>query len=634
MSTATEVIRDDGPATSRSTREFLPPPAVRKPAPAELGAALDYPSTEVGTVGDITVYYATSLGAQGQQLANDLLGVALPPYTDMAAYFGITSGQVSVIVAPLSGNNDGSGGAYHYGCDFTSGGTIYVDATFALANALDVEVSLYIAELSECCMGTQGKGWGCGSSNGEGLSRFFAAVDTPAGAFPAWGITGPSWVSAGYPDWVSTTEGTDRDSASTGCSVLYLYWMLSRGYGKQAIAEAAGATLADNYKTLTGKTTAYADLKAAVQPLTVNSDNPFAAVATGGVTCYGVDGTAGRVYYPDGNGHVHELAWENKWVNTGDLTAMTGAAPAASGSGLTCYGVSGTAARVYYLDANGHVHELAWENEWVNTGDLTAMTGAAPAAPGSALTCYGVGGTAARVYYLDANGHVHELAWENKWVNTGDLTAMTGAAPAASGSGLTCYGVSGTAARVYYVDAGGHVHELAWENKWVNTGDLTAMTGAAPAASGSGLTCYGVSGTAARVYYVDAGGHVHELAWENKWVNTGDLTAMTGATASAPKGPLTCYGVSGTAARVYYLDGGGDVHELAWENKWVNTGNLTAMTAGAVAAPGSALMCYGVSGTAARVYYLDIGGDLHELAWENKWVNTGDLTALTRATRA
>jgi hypothetical protein len=36
--------------------------------------------------------------------------------------------------------------------------------------------------------------------------------------------------------------------------------------------------------------------------------------------------------------------------------------------------------RVYFLDTNRHVNELAWEgNGWVNTGDLTAKTGASSA---------------------------------------------------------------------------------------------------------------------------------------------------------------------------------------------------------------------------------------------------------------
>jgi hypothetical protein len=82
-------------------------------------------------------------------------------------------------------------------------------------------------------------------------------------------------VSAGYPDWVTQTEQTDRDSASTGCAVLYLYWLRSMGFSTSKIVQAGGATLAVNYKTLTGQETAHADLKGAVEHLNVTSDNPF-----------------------------------------------------------------------------------------------------------------------------------------------------------------------------------------------------------------------------------------------------------------------------------------------------------------------------------------------------------------------
>ena len=145
-----------------SPREFLPPTFVRKFPEAAGLAGLDYPSTEVGAAGNITVYYATSLGASGETLANTLLNYVTGPYSDMEAFFGTSGGSVTVVVAPLSGNNDGSGGAYHYGCDFSSGGTLYLDSTFALSNATDVELALYVAELSECFMGAQGRGWDCG----------------------------------------------------------------------------------------------------------------------------------------------------------------------------------------------------------------------------------------------------------------------------------------------------------------------------------------------------------------------------------------------------------------------------------------------------------------------------------------
>jgi hypothetical protein len=259
------------------TREFLPPTVVREPVTAGVSAGPDFPSTKVGSAGNVTTYYATSLGASGEALGRALLDSSVAPYTDMETLFGVPGGPVSVIVAPLSGHHDGSGGAYHYGCDFASGGTIYLDATFTLPNAADVALALYVAEMSECFMGAQDRGWGCGYSNGEGLSRFLAERYTPSGSVPSWAVTGPSWVSAGYPDWVSTTERTDRHYASIGCVVLYLYWMLSLGHSDARMVAVAGNTLADNYRVLTGKSTAYADLKAAVQAVTVTSDNPFGA---------------------------------------------------------------------------------------------------------------------------------------------------------------------------------------------------------------------------------------------------------------------------------------------------------------------------------------------------------------------
>jgi len=121
-----------------NNREFLPPKVLRRLPKATAAAGLDFESTKVGASGNITVYYANSLGNSGKALANALLNLVTGPYNDMESFFGISGGTVVVVVGPLSGNNDGSGGAYHYGCDFASGGTLYLDATFTLANATDV----------------------------------------------------------------------------------------------------------------------------------------------------------------------------------------------------------------------------------------------------------------------------------------------------------------------------------------------------------------------------------------------------------------------------------------------------------------------------------------------------------------
>jgi len=276
------VITDMDAANNPLCRELLPKGAARKPRPpavvaAAAGTSFDYPVTRVGVVGNITVYYDPSLGAEGQSLANALVGHVVTPYDDLQTSFGIAGEAVNVVIAPLSGSNDGSGGAYHYGCDFSAGGTLYLDATFANAavDALDLDVALYVAELSECFMGPQGAGWNCGYSNGEALSRFFSEIETPPSTLPSGFISGPSWQQAGYPDWISRTETTDQDYVSIGCGVVYIYWMRSQGFTSQQITRAAGATFADNCQTLTGKTTAYADLRAAVTGITITSDNPF-----------------------------------------------------------------------------------------------------------------------------------------------------------------------------------------------------------------------------------------------------------------------------------------------------------------------------------------------------------------------
>lgn len=269
-------------STNPQCKEFLPKGALRKPRSADViaaaaGTSFDYPATQVGVAGNVTVFYDPSLGSQGETLATQLVGRVLAPYDDLQTTFGVAGGPVNVIVAPLSGNNDGSGGAYHYGCDFTSGGTLYVDATFANTSIdpLELELLLYVAELAECFMGPQGGGWNCGYSSGEALSRFFAETETPAGTLPAGFVSGPSWAEAGYPDWISKTEDTDQDYVSIGCAIVYIYWMRSLGFTAEQITRAAGATCADNYHTLTGKTTAYADLRAALTGLSITSDNPF-----------------------------------------------------------------------------------------------------------------------------------------------------------------------------------------------------------------------------------------------------------------------------------------------------------------------------------------------------------------------
>src|SRR5439155_19173947 len=134
-------------------------------------------------------------------------------------------------------------------------------------------------------------------------------------------------------------------------------------------------------------------------------------------------------------------------------TNDSGNAPAAApGSALTSFSLDGNRPRVYYTGANGHVHELAWQNGWGHR-DVTNDSGNAPAAAtGSSLTSFGLGGTSPRVYYPGTNNHVYELAWLGSNWAFRDVTNDSGNAPAAAtGSSLTSFGLNNGQPGVYYI---------------------------------------------------------------------------------------------------------------------------------------------------------------------------------------
>jgi Fungal fucose-specific lectin len=219
---------------------------------------------------------------------------------------------------------------------------------------------------------------------------------------------------------------------------------------------------------------------------------------------------------------------------------------------LTCFGVGGTATRVYYQGSGGNIYEFAWVNGWVHnqlTGSGGLATGAPSAVAGTALACFGVDGTASRVYYQGPSGNIYELAWVNGWVHnqlTGSGGLATGAPSAAAGTALACFGVGGTASRVYYVvltaNANNNVWELAWDNGWSSSELNTASVSVAPPVSGnSGIACFGVGGAATRLYYLSSDGTVmNEMAWQNRWVNRALWIIQPPASpVAAPTGGLT-----------------------------------------------------------------------------------------------
>lgn len=258
-------------------RELLPAGGHRRPPRvARPGGAFDHPVAEAGAADNLTMLCDPALGAPGLALARRLSAAMEAPYRALEACFGLAGGPVTVILAPLGGRHDGSGGACHPDGGFDSGAVLHVDATFAARHVdpLALATALAVSQLAECFMVAQGRGWVPGFSHGEGLSRFLASELAAPGSFAAY-ATGPAWAAAGYPDWLSATERTDSEPVSVGCAVVYLNWLRALGYTLSQIVQAGGATLAANYRSLTGRSTAYRDLRAALARLAVTGDDPF-----------------------------------------------------------------------------------------------------------------------------------------------------------------------------------------------------------------------------------------------------------------------------------------------------------------------------------------------------------------------
>src|SRR5580700_9921704 len=249
---------------------------LRRAAPVPQWPSYSGTSQYVGTspARQVSVYVDPSLGAPALQNARDLVADADRVANANDAIFGTSGDPVSVIVFALGGQTDGTGGADHDGCDYTSGGAIEVCASFG--NSARVS-ALFEAELSECSMG----GNLCGVSTGEALSRWCAAVigNNALADF----ATAPSWAQQGMPDFVNKTDNTDQNAISTGCGMAFLSWLQSLGYSLNKIAPAmvklgTSATFAQLYAVLTSAPQAQAWTKflaaAKALPKIVN-DDPF-----------------------------------------------------------------------------------------------------------------------------------------------------------------------------------------------------------------------------------------------------------------------------------------------------------------------------------------------------------------------
>jgi hypothetical protein len=236
--------------------------------------------TQRGSTANFVVSYTNNLGAEGPALADAVLQTCEADYQKLQGWLGnipIQSLPFTVVIQP------GSNGASHATCLATG-----LNCDAFTGKDPDLIRSLVVAEADEVFMANQAKGWNCGGSNGEALSRVLAAEIYPAELSPpALGggtfATGPAWLQSDRPDFVTVTDQTDRNFVSTGCGALFINYLRHQlGYTLDQIVQAAGATLADTYQTLTGRADGWDQFSALIAahfpPGTsagLTDDNPF-----------------------------------------------------------------------------------------------------------------------------------------------------------------------------------------------------------------------------------------------------------------------------------------------------------------------------------------------------------------------
>ena len=344
-------------------------------------------------------------------------------------------------------------------------------------------------------------------------------------------------------------------------------------------------------------------------------DNPPLAAANTPLTSFVDSNGNNHAFYLSTNQHVWHLFWNGTagWQNQ-DLTLLTGGPLAAAGSSMTSLADGNGAQRVYYMDANQHVHEMNCCIAGWRDNDMTAYLGASAAGSGSALASTGSAqGSAVHVYYQGSNQHLYHMSLSSSGIwSSQDVTAVTSTwscscsvvnAPGA-GSALTAVVDSSGIIRIYFFDAHQHLNETYNTGSgWYNS-DMTAFLSSSAAASGSPLVSTGAAqGATVHVYYQGANQHLYHmfLGWQLQ-----DVTAATGTAAPAPGSAITSMVDGKGLIRTYFLDANHHVHET-WCCTSSGASSDTDMTSYlnvSGAAVGSALTSFGLAaGNPVHVHY-------------------------------
>ena len=369
-------------------------------------------------------------------------------------------------------------------------------------------------------------------------------------------------------------------------------------------------------------------LAAISQPLSAQTSSNLASL-------FDPNYSAVRTNYISDFQHVHELFLSGGVWTEADLTFTANGVIVFDKTGLVSIldPLYGNAVREYYVGADQHVHEFFLFGGVWQDGDLSTITGSFYlTAGGSALAAlFDPNYNGIRTDYISNDLHLHEMFLSNGVWHDADLTAIAGGTEVSKGSGLASIidPVHSNAARVYYIGSDQHVHELVLSNGAWQAADLTALTGAGNATATSAFAnLYDPIYNALRTSYIGSDQHVHELSFSEGVWHDEDLTLITAAGNAATGSPLaTLYDPNYRAIRTDYIGTDQHVHELFLsDGLWTDSPLPGIAVSGGT---GLSSIIDPVYGNAVRLYYIGADLDAHELFLSGGVWQDADITFIT-----
>jgi RHS repeat-associated protein len=372
-------------------------------------------------------------------------------------------------------------------------------------------------------------------------------VDEPGGPDPGSqatasvtisGAFNSTWVGAGTPHLAATGTAIASVTLSDGSShdfyfdtnqhLCQMSWISGSGWFDQDLTSMTESAL----------------------PLAGSS---MAAVALGSVI---------HVFYQGANQHIYDMNWTGSiWQNL-DMTVLTGASPVSNTKMAIVDTGSSNTPMMFYEGTNQHLFCIYWNaptTTWLGA-DLHSLSGATNLmAPNGAISA-AMWGTTGNIHalFLDINQNLNRIVWSGTAWITNNLTSMTGAALAVPGSKLTTIS-TGTSIDLmtFYEGAGQHIYSIYWNNSagTYQTLDFTVFSGATNIAAV--LTSLANNPAGPHMFYLSSSQHLDDILWNGSaWANA-DLTSLANTTAVPASGSsLSSHGTSGGNTYNIFFEGG------------------------------------------------------------------------------